>query len=72
MSDNKGRVMGQLEIFADFALAIAPQAVPQDVLDYSKIVLMDTLVCGLAAARLERSRITGCVASRLGDRKSVV
>ena len=66
MSDNKGRVMGQLEIFADFALAIAPQAVPQDVLDYSKIVLMDTLVCGLAAARLERSRITGCVASRLG------
>lgn len=58
--------MGQLETFTDFALAITPSTVPGSVLDYSKIVLMDTLICGLSAARLERSRITQRVASRLG------
>lgn len=58
--------MGQLEKFADFVMSMTVEDTPQVVLDYSKIVLMDTLVCGLAAAHLERSRITQRVVSRLG------
>ncbi len=57
--------MGQLEKFAEYALAIRLADLPVEVLDYAKIVFLDTLVCGLAACRLERSAITRRVAARL-------
>ena len=58
--------MYQQEKFADFVLSIKFPTLPRDVLDYSKIVFLDTLICGLAASRLERSRINQRVAKRLG------
>ena len=55
--------MGQLEKFAEYALAIRLADLPVEVLDYAKIVFLDTLVCGLAACRQERSAITRRVAT---------
>lgn len=65
--------MGQLRIFSDFALSLDVDAIPSDVLDYSKIVFLDTLVCGIAAARLDRSKIIRRVIRRLeGKQESTV
>lgn len=58
--------MTTLQKFARFALDTTIDDIPPDVRDYAKIVLLDTLACGLAAARLERSRIAQRVAARFG------
>ena len=40
---------------------------PADVVDYTKLLVLDSIACGLGAARMERTRIAHRVAARLGD-----
>ncbi len=42
---------------ADFASATTFANIPEKVADYTKILILDTLICGLAAGGAERSRI---------------
>lgn len=53
---------------AEFALGLDLADVPESVADYNKLVLMDSLICGLAASQLERSRMVQRVAGRIGGR----
>lgn len=58
--------MSHIENLAQFVVALEFNSIPIRVLDYTKIVIMDTLVCGLAAAKLPRSEINRRVAMELG------
>jgi 2-methylcitrate dehydratase PrpD len=61
------------ERLAGFAVDTQLADLPDDVVDYGKLVLLDTLICGLAAARLDRCRMTQRVAARFGGpRESTV
>lgn len=51
---------------ARFAVGTQFDDLPDDVVDYGKLVLLDTVICGLAASRLERSRMVQRVAARFG------
>lgn len=54
------------ERIADFAAARNVRALPPEVADYTGLIVFDTLVCGLAAARMERTRMAHKVIDRLG------
>ncbi len=58
--------MSTIETFARFAVRTGSDAIPPEVREYARIVLLDTLVCGLAAARLERSQMAQRLAARFG------
>jgi 2-methylcitrate dehydratase PrpD len=51
---------------ADYVVGTHFTDLPEDVVDYGKLVLLDSLVCGLAAAHLERSATAQRVARRFG------
>jgi 2-methylcitrate dehydratase PrpD len=63
-SDTDGPTSAQQ--LARFAVGTTLADLPADVVDYGKLVLLDTLVCGLAATRLERGRMAQRVAARFG------
>lgn len=54
------------EQITDFAAERAAGDLPADVADYTKLIMFDTLVCGLAAARMERTGMAHSVIDRLG------
>lgn len=54
------------QLLARFATTTRHEDIPAEVLDYGKLVLLDSLVCGLAAVRLRRSRMVQRVAQRFG------
>jgi 2-methylcitrate dehydratase PrpD len=54
------------EKLARFAVGTTLADLPGDVVDYGKLVVLDSLICGLAAARLDRSRMVQRVAARFG------
>lgn len=51
---------------ARFATRTTGAEIPDDVRDYGKIVLLDSIICGLAATRLKRGRMVQRVAERFG------
>lgn len=51
---------------ADFAHDTAFAQLPPEVVDYTKLVILDSLVCGIAGAALERSRMMHAVVAALG------
>jgi 2-methylcitrate dehydratase PrpD len=51
---------------ADYVTETKLADMPDDVLDYAKLVLLDSLICGLAAVDLERGRMVRSFAGRLG------
>ncbi|MGN0065638.1 MAG: MmgE/PrpD family protein [Nocardioides sp.] len=40
---------------------------PSDVVDYTKLLVLDSIACGLGASQMERTRMGHRVAARLGD-----
>ena len=40
---------------------------PADVVDYTKLLVLDSIACGLGASRMARTRIAHQVADRLGE-----
>lgn len=51
---------------ARFAVTTRAEDIPEAVREYGKLVLLDSLVCGLGAIRLQRSRMVQAVAARFG------
>lgn len=51
---------------ADFAYDTRFEDIPQEVVDYTKLVILDSLICGIAAGSLERSRMMHAVVEQLG------
>lgn len=51
---------------ADFVCDSELGRLPPEVVDYTKLVILDSLVCGIAAGRLERSRMMHAVVEGLG------
>jgi 2-methylcitrate dehydratase PrpD len=49
-----------------FVTETAFEQLPSDVVDYTKLLVLDSIACGLGAARMERTRMGHAVASRLG------
>jgi 2-methylcitrate dehydratase PrpD len=65
--------MSRSRRLAQFVVESRLADIPPDVVDYAKLVLLDCLLCGLAAARLERSRMAQRLAIRFGGpRESTV
>ena len=58
--------MSRSRRLAEFVVEARLADIPPDVVDYAKLVLLDCLLCGVAAARLERSRIAQRLAIRFG------
>lgn len=54
------------EQLADFATGVQIADLPEDVVEYTKLVIFDTLVCGIGAARMERTKMAHQVVARLG------
>lgn len=53
-------------LLADYVVGTSDDEVPPEVADYGKLVLLDSLICGLAAVRLDRSGTVQRLARRLG------
>lgn len=51
---------------ADFVVDTPYEALPSDVIDVAKLLVLDSLVCGIAAGRVERTRMLHRVLERLG------
>ncbi|KAB1152408.1 MmgE/PrpD family protein [Micromonospora sp. AMSO12t] len=64
MTDATGPTRTQL--LARFATTTRDEDIPESVRDYGRLVFLDSLVCGLAAVRLRRSRMVQRVAARFG------
>jgi len=56
------------QALADFAVDTRFEDLPAEVVDTAKLVILDSLICGLAAGGLERTRMMHGVVSRLGGR----
>lgn len=54
------------EVMAKFACATSFDDLPEDVVDYTKLLILDSLICGLSAAKMERSQMSHQVALRMG------
>lgn len=54
---------------ADFVVDTPYEALPHEVLDITKLLILDSLVCGIAAAGVERTRMLHRVLERLGGRE---
>lgn len=50
-----------------FVTDTAFDQLPSDVVDYTKLLVLDSIACGLGASRMERTRMGHAVAARLGD-----
>ncbi|MCC6779855.1 MAG: MmgE/PrpD family protein [Hyphomicrobiales bacterium] len=51
---------------ADFVVDTPYEAIPAEVLDVAKLLILDSLVCGIAAGRAERTQMLHRVLERLG------
>src|ERR1019366_8126859 len=51
---------------ADFVYETCFERIPAEVVDYTKLVILDSLICGIAAGPLERSRMMHAVVAGLG------
>ncbi|WP_031938038.1 MmgE/PrpD family protein [Prescottella defluvii] len=51
---------------AEFACTTSFDDLPEDVVDYTKLLILDSLICGLSAAKMERSQMSHNVALRMG------
>lgn len=62
-----------IETLADFVAEYAERALPDEVSDYAKLILLDTVLVGLAAVATERGRMAIGLAGRMagGDEASV-
>lgn len=58
--------MGYTTDLADFAARTTFQDLPDAVVDMTKIVFLDTLICGIAAQDFERTRMMHSVVEKLG------
>lgn len=54
------------EQLADFAQGFRIEDIPGDVVEYAKLIIFDTLVAGIGAAHLERTKMAHGVVERLG------
>jgi 2-methylcitrate dehydratase PrpD len=54
------------EALADFVHDTRFEDLPSEVIDYTKLVILDTIVCGIAAGPLERSGLMHRVVQQLG------
>jgi len=50
----------------DFIHDTSYESLPQDVIEYTKMVILDSIICGVAAASLERTKMMHEVVKRLG------
>lgn len=55
------------QLLADFAVDTRFEDLPNDVTDYTKLLILDSLICGLGAAKMERTRMAHRFAERLGE-----
>ena len=51
---------------ADFVSATRFEQLPAEVVEYTKLVILDSLICGIAAGPMERSRMMQAVVGQLG------
>ncbi|WP_181319317.1 MmgE/PrpD family protein [Rhodococcus sp. OK519] len=51
---------------AEFAVRTRFEDLPEDVVDYTKLLILDSLACGVGASRMERTRMSHRVLERLG------
>jgi 2-methylcitrate dehydratase PrpD len=51
---------------ADFVYETRFEQIPAEVVDYTKLVILDSLICGIAAGPLERSKMMHAVVAGLG------
>ncbi len=51
---------------ADFACGTRFEDLPAEVVDYTKLVIFDSLICGIAARELERTKMMHAVVAQLG------
>jgi 2-methylcitrate dehydratase PrpD len=51
---------------ADFASEARYSDIPEDVADYTKLLLLDTIICGIAAGDMQRSKIMHRVLESMG------
>lgn len=52
--------------WANFASSVSFSDLPSEVIDYTKLIILDTVICGLAARHLERSQMMHGVLKSLG------
>lgn len=57
-----------IESLAAFVVGTPADAIPDEVVEYSKLLLCDTVVCALATAELERGAMARNLARRMGGR----
>ena len=51
---------------ARFAVETGFEDLPAEVVDYTKLLILDSLICGIAASEAERTRMSHKLAERLG------
>ena len=51
---------------ARFAVETSFDDLPAEVVDYTKLLILDSLICGIGASRAERTRMSHRLAERLG------
>lgn len=54
------------QTLADFASQTRYEDLPEEVVDYTKLLIFDTVICGLAAGGLERTRMMHALLESLG------
>ena len=59
--------MTTIEELAGFVTGTPDEAIPLEVSEYARMILLDTVVSALATARLERGHMVRRLAARLGD-----
>jgi 2-methylcitrate dehydratase PrpD len=57
---------------ADFASEARFSNIPEDVADYTKLLLLDTIICGIAAGDMQRSQIMHQVLESMGGHPDAV
>lgn len=58
----------KIQRLADFVTNTRFEDLPTDIVDYTKLVILDSLICGIAAGGLERSRMMHRALERIGGR----
>ena len=60
------------QTIADFASSTRFEDLPADVVDYTKLLILDTLICGLAAGKMERTAMMHRVLEEFGGEEDAV
>lgn len=64
-----GAARTRTQQLADFVVDTPYEALPAAVIDTAKLLILDSLICGIAAGRAERTRMMHRVLGRLGGRE---